>query len=257
MDFLRTPSFYNNEEYFNKYLGKTSYYLSLQNVVNKIITLTNPQVVLEMGAALGTTTCLMAQKHPNTIFFGTDIREEIISQATSLSETQKNVTFFTADMCEQANSDLCSYDLIYMLYSFHHIVDPLENKLLFLKNCYRNMKTGSYLLIVETFLPDGIPTLKEHISIKELFKLRSEEGYASTYWAALKSLSTTDLNFAQEVANFSKSEESIAGENVYNRVDEYLVDFPWLIEAAKDCGFKIVIAEPVNALMEKAILLRR
>jgi len=29
-DYDETPSFYNNDEMFEKYLGKTSYYLALQ-----------------------------------------------------------------------------------------------------------------------------------------------------------------------------------------------------------------------------------
>lgn len=257
MDFIKTPSFYNNEEYFNKYLGKTSYYISLQNIVEKIISLTNPNSVLEMGAALGTTTLLMANKFPNTKFVGTDIREDIVSTASDLCKDVSNLSFFAADMCELAKQDLSSYDLIYLLYSFHHILDPLSSKADFLQNCYANMKKGSFLLITETFLPDGIPQLEKHISIRELFKLRAEEGYASTFWAALECLDITNVDLAQQIANFSKSEESLAGENVYNRIDEYLVDFSWLIETASSCGFDVVIAEPVNALMEKAILLRK
>lgn len=257
MDFLKTPSFYNNEEYFNKYLGKTSYYTSLQNIVEKIISLAKPNTVLEMGAALGSTTLLMASRFPNTKFIGTDIREDIVSKALDLSKDVSNVSFFVADMCELAQQDLSSYDLIYLLYSFHHISDPICNKTAFLQNCYLNMKKGSFLLITETFLPDGIPQLEKHASIRELFKLRAEEGYASTFWAVLENLNSQNIALAQQIANFSKSEESLAGENVYNRIDEYLVDFSWLIETAQKCGFDVVISEPVNTLMEKVILLRR
>ena len=257
MNFLRTPSFYNNEEYFNKYLGKTSYYIGLQNVVEKVISLAKPNTILEMGAALGTTTLSMANKFPNSRFVGTDIREDIVSTASDLCKNVSNISFFAADMCELAKQNLSSYDLIYLLYSFHHILDPISNKTTFLQNCYSNMRKGSLLLIAETFLPDGIPQLEKHASIHELFKLRAEEGYASTFWAALETLDTPNIELARQIADFSKSEESLAGENVYNRTDEYLVDFSWLIETASKCGFDIVIAEPVNALMEKAILLRK
>lgn len=257
MDFFKTPSFYNNEEYFKRYLGQTSYYTALQNTIEKIISLTTPHTVLEMGAALGTTTLLMANKFPNIQFVGTDIRKDIVSKALDLSKNVDNASFFTADMCELAKEDLSSYDLIYLLYSFHHILDPLNNKKTFLQNCYSNMKKGSFLLIAETFLPDGIPQLAKHASIQELFKLRAEEGYASTFWTALENINDQDIELAKQIADFSKSEESIAGENVYNRIDEYLVDFSWLIETALQCGFNVVISEPVNALMEKAILLKR
>lgn len=257
MDFYKTPSFYNNEDYFNKYLGKTSYYIGLQKVTDKIISLITPTKVLEMGSALGTTTSFLASKYPSITFVGTDIREDVVKQANSISTNTDNVSFFTANMCDLATKSLEEYDLIYLLYSFHHIIDPLENKIEFLKNCYKNMKTGSYLLITETFLPEEITSLKEDQAILNLFKYRSIEGYASTYWEALSGLDKNSLQFATEVAEFSKHEESIAGENVYHRIDEYLINFSWLVDEAKSCGFEIIIAEPVNSVMEKALLLRK
>ena len=36
MDYQDTPSFYNNQEFFSQYLGCTSYYIGLKNVVKKI-----------------------------------------------------------------------------------------------------------------------------------------------------------------------------------------------------------------------------
>ena len=51
MDYDNTPSFYNNSEYFERYLGRTSYYLGLQKAVDKIIAAVGPEKVLELGTA--------------------------------------------------------------------------------------------------------------------------------------------------------------------------------------------------------------
>ena len=252
-----TPSFYNNEEYFNKYLGQTSYYLGLQNIVDKTVALTKASRVLELGAALGTTTIRLGMKYPQVSFVGTDIREDVIKTANENAKEYTNITFFAQDMCEQVKEDLSEYDLIFQLYAFHHILDPLEKKTEFLNDCYRNMKKGAYLLIAETFLPETVENLKDDDVILDLWKQRSMEGYASTYWAALQELTDEGITFAQKVAQTSKEEEFEAGKHVYDRDDEYLVKFSWLKEEAVKSGFEIVIAEPVNALEENVILLRK
>lgn len=141
MDYQNTPSFYNNEDFFNQYLGCTSYYTGLQNVVKKIIKLTNAHKVLELGSALGTTTLTVAKEYPNVVFCGSDIRADIVDQANKEAKKYKNVSFMQADMCEHvASSELSEFDLVFLLYSFHHILDPLDKKIEFLKNCYANMK---------------------------------------------------------------------------------------------------------------------
>lgn len=256
MDYQNTPSFYNNEEFFNQYLGCTSYYTSLQNVVKKIIKITDAHSVLELGSALGTTTLAMAKEYPNIVFSGSDIREDVVAQANEEAQKYNNVAFVQEDMCEHVTSTaLSGFDLIFLLYSFHHILDPLENKIEFLKNCYTNMKSGSYLLITETFLPEETEELKENLQIKRLFEQRAAEGYASTFWSTLSSI--TEVEIAKKAANVSLNEELEAGRLVNERNEEYLVKFSWLVEAAKTCGFKVVIAEPVNSIMEKALLLQK
>lgn len=259
MDYKDTPSFYNNEEYFKKYLGCTSYYSGIQNVTEKLISLTKPANVLELGAALGATTSKLVAAFPDMSFNGTDIREDIVKQAEEDSDRKgiKNVSFFAEDMCKTAKRDLSGYDLIYLLYSFHHIPDPLGKKTEFLRDCYQNMKKGAYLLITETFLPEEAENICEDKSIKELFRYRSLEGYASTYWEALNGISKEDIKFARSVAEFSGREESRAGDHVYDRQDEYLVKFSWLKEQAEHAGFHTVIAEPVNCVMEKVLLLKK
>lgn len=256
-DYKNTPSFYNNAEYFNKYLGRTSYYINLQNVVDKIVKLTKPDKVLELGASLGTTSIKLAKSYPDTFFVGADLRPEVVELAQKSVSNRSNISFFAEDMCETVEKPLDEYGLIFMLYSFHHILDPLDRKVKFLEDCYKNMRRDSYLLILETFLPEEINEVKEEQPILNLWKLRAEEGYASTYWAALQELTEEGLDFANKVATISGRDESEAGNHVYRREDEYLIKFSWLKEKAKQSGFKVVIAEPVNCLYEKAILLRK
>lgn len=257
-NYFKTPSFYNNESYFEKYLGCTSYYLSLQNVVTKLVNLINPHFVLELGSALGTTTLMLANLFRNISFVGADIRGDVVVKANQGASVFENVSFIEADMCELVTLDnLSDYDLIFLLYSFHHILDPLENKIVFLRNCYNHMKLGSYLLIAETFIPEESRSLRHDQSIEDLFRIRSEEGYASTFWAALESISTDGIDLAKAAGHFSRTEESKAGDLVNSRVDEYLVKSSWLIKQAREIGFRVVLAEPVNVICEKAILLRK
>jgi len=254
MNYDYTPSFYNDEEFFNEYLGRTSYYLKLQDITKKLISICHPQEVLELGSALGTTISMLAQSFPTIQFTGIDIRGAIIQDAKNKYQNVNNLRFECADMCQFMGEQITKYDFIFLLYAFHHITDPLLTKENFLKKCYDNMKPGSYLFITETFLPsedDEWPT------VETLFKARALEGYASTYWESLRSLEDNDIKLASKIASTSLKEETTAGQLVKNRDSEYLVEFNWLIELCKKIGFHIVIAEPVNCINEKAILLLR
>lgn len=256
-EYDNTPSFYKEEEFFENYLGRTSYYLGLQRVLKKIIMLTEPRQVLELGSALGTTTISLANEFPKINFTGIDLRESVVQQANSKVKELQNVNFKCGDMTEVAKENLDEYDLIFMLYSFHHILDPLENKMKFLENCYSNMRKGARLLIEETFLPDGVSAIKRDEMILQLWKQRGLEGYASTFWAALDSLTQEGLEETHRIAKVSQTEEIKAGDLVYVRDGEYLIESKWLVDAAKKAGFKVLLAEPVNCVEENAILLER
>ncbi len=256
-NYTLTPSFFTNEEYFNKYLGCTSYYKGLQQIASKLIEYTKSENILEMGCALCNTLYFLADRYPNKYFTGIDIRDVILEEASKSMDFRRHITLEQAEMCSYAKKDLSSFDMIYMLYSFHHIPDPLKNKQQFIEDCYKNMKKDAYLLIMETFLPEEAETMSFDPTIVELFHYRSEEGYASTFWEALESLEEDKIVKAREVAKVSMNEESKAGENVYDRQDEFLVKFSWLEDLALKTGFKVVLAEPVNAIQEKAILLQK
>ncbi len=256
-----TPSYFNNLEYFNKYLGKTSYYYGLQHALSTIIAKTKPQRVLELGCALGNTTFLLANMFLDIEFCGIDMRDDIVSKTNKTQECRDfqgkdNASFVCDDMTRYVKKDeLASYDLIYMLYSFHHILDPNENKKHFLLDCIEHMKSNGFLFVGETFLPEG------GMSISELWNIRAEEGYSSTFWNSFADDKLSNLNNgiikAQEASITSYNEERDAGIHVENRTDEYLITRSWLANTAEKVGFSIVINEPTNALGDGVILLQK
>lgn len=253
MDYDKTPSFYKNNEMFEKYLGNSSYYIGLQNALSKLIALTKAQNILELGCGNGSTCVRIAKENDDCDIVAVDMREDIVNVAKGNAKDVNNLSFETSDMTDYVKDNGLDFDFIYLLYSFHHILDPLENKVYFLEKCYNNMNEGAYLAILETFLPNEVND--GFVSVDELFVYRAKEGYASTFWNVLDNIGEIDL--AKEIGEFSKSNELNAGVLVANRDNEYLVNDAWLVSIAEEVGFSIVLCEPCNAVMDKVILLRK
>lgn len=257
-DYTQTPSYYNNVEYFNKYLGETSYYTGLQQNINKLVKLTNAKSILELGSALGTTSTMLAQAFPNAHITGLDVRADIVEKAQRYNFNNTNLEFLQGDMTYYVkHKELLKYDFIFCLYSFHHIVDPLDKKIQFLRNCFTNMNYGAYLCVGETFLPEEAATLSNDKSIMQLWEERSREGRASTFWTALEGVTPEAIQLAKEVARVSYDEEFEAGKLVYKRQDEYLIKASWLAENAKKAGFTEIINMPMNSIGEHILLFRK
>ena len=254
-DFTKTPSYFNNNETFEKYLGQTSYYLALQDAVEKIIRITKPSKVLELGSATGATTIKLAKLFKNIKFVGVDMRSDVTAIAVKEAEENKasNAGFMTGDMCETVKAEMDD-DLVYLLYSYHHITDPVEKKITFLQDAYKNMKNNSYLCISETFIPETATDLYDSEEILNLWRVRKEEGAASTFWKALSSLDENELDLTRQIADYSRENEYLAGQLVAKRQDEYLIKRSWLADTGAKIGFKIIINEPVNALGDGVIL---
>ena len=90
-----TPSFYNSQEVFEKYLAQTSYYKGLQNNVIKLCKLSESKKILELGSATGATSFAIAKAIPDATVIGIDMRSDIIAVANGLKEKNKvnNVNF--------------------------------------------------------------------------------------------------------------------------------------------------------------------
>lgn len=256
-EYAHTPSFYNNEDTFKKYLGQTSYYQKLQNSVVDIVSHIDPDRITELGSGTGETTIRLAHEFPSAEILGIDNRESVteISRENLEDLDLSNLTFATADMREYVQCSLP--EMVVMLYSFHHIPDPLEQKVDFLEDCYETLPDGGYICIAETFLTTDSRSELADREIRSTWADRGLEGYASTFWAALDGLSQSDIENAQDVGEFSRQHEREAGENVRMRDEEYLITMDWVVEHAQRVGFEVVLSEPVNSLGDGIVLLQK
>jgi len=258
-DYNQTPSFYNNEEVFKKYLGRTSYYLSLQNAVAKVISLLKPKHIVELGSGTGATVNRIASENKESEFIAVDVRDEMVKVGQNLSNemNNKNVLFISFDMVKYINECNTLPEFIYMLYSFHHIEDPIDNKHNFLKSCFGKMDSGSRLCIAEAFLPEHTNYIDLQANLKKIWASRSFEGYASTLWESIETFDEQGIEKAREIGRYSYNNEWIAGELVAERDNEYLVTINWLCDTAKEIGFNIDIAEPCNNNGDYVVVLKK
>lgn len=254
----QTPSFYNSESVFKKYLAQTSYYLALQNNLSLITKILQPNSILDLGCGTGATSIRLGVENPTSNIVAIDFRKNMIDIGKKKMARQdvSNVKFLKEEMCDYVEQLKAMPDLAILLYSFHHIPDPNSNKINFLKHCYERMNKSSYLCIAETFLPESINPTVQKSDIAHLWSRRILEGYSSTFWSALKGISNNDISNAHEAGEYSMKYEKLAGELVLKRDEEYLVELSWLKKQALEIGYEIVLAEPCNALGESIILLK-
>lgn len=247
-EFDQTPSNYNTEEMFEKYLGNTSYYSTLQENVLKISSFIDPDFVLDLGCGIGTTT----KKIRNYIgcqVLGIDKRFEPLE----IARQNTDCNYICADLTgvtDVLNQNMSSVDLVTMLYSFHHIQDPLLKKITFLEQLYNHLSPGSYVCIAEGF------TNETQLDLNALWTQRGIEGYSSTFWGTLNGLDERSIENSRSIGEFSQEHELEAGENVRNRDGEYLVSRDWLEDKSNKIGFDVVISEPCNALGDCIVLLK-
>jgi ubiquinone/menaquinone biosynthesis C-methylase UbiE len=252
-DYTKTPSYYNSQDVFLKYLGKTSYYLGLQKAMLTVLEMTASKKILELGFGTGQTSVKVAKANPTSEISAVDLRSDMIDIAQALADKKKikNIHFSCDDMIEYVKGNLNQFDMIYLLYSFHHIPDPLSLKTKFLEDCFSNMKTDSYLCIAETFLPEY------DFDISDFWILRGDEGYASTWWKSFRDSKMEDFSIADEVAGYCRKMEIEAGRLVVARKDEYLIKRSWLQQEAEQQGFRTVLSKPTNGLGDGILLLRK
>ena len=250
-----TPSFFKTQEMFEKYLGQTSYYNVLQNDILKLCSFINPKIILELGSATGSTSMLLARNNPQSKIIGIDMRQDVVNVANILSRESniQNVSFKKSDFLEY--SGYSEVDFIVMLYSFHHIPDPIVEKEKFLYKLKSETDKGTYLCIGETFLPKRYSDMNKD-EILEFWNLRAEEGRASTFWSSLNGLEKESVLKSTDIADFCAKHESIAGIEVAKRETEFLVTSKELIEMSKHIGWETIISFPCNTIGEEIVLLK-
>lgn len=253
-EYEKTPSFYNSEQTFKKYLGETSYYLNLQNSVIDLIKYSKSDSILELGSGLGHTTRRINLECENIKnITAIDNRDKVINKCKNKNEFD-NIHYKNNDMTNYVTENEINEQFILLLYSFHHIEDPHSNKKSFLQDIYKKMNENSYICIAEAFLPEEN---SNYDSIKHLWNLRSKEGYASTFWNSLDGIGENNISRSKRIGEFSQNHELTAGENVESRSNEYLVTLSWLEETMKNIGFNIILSEPVNAFNDYIVLSKK
>ncbi|WP_423743134.1 methyltransferase domain-containing protein (plasmid) [Haladaptatus sp. SPP-AMP-3] len=258
-DFDGTPSFYTSDETFEKYLGQTSYYEALQKNVVELVSHAAPDRILEMGSGTGQTSVRLAEEMPTTGILGIDNRATVteVSRNNAKKLGVSNLSFETADMTEYVKTVTSLPEMVVLLYSFHHIPDPLDQKVDFLEDCYTALPEGGHICIAETFLKNDARDTAANRETQIRWANRGVEAFASTFWSALDGIDPAAIEHAQEVGEFSREHELEAGDNVLTRDDEYLISMKWLVDHAQSVGFDVLIAEPVNAVGDGIVLLRK
>ena len=256
-DYNKTPSFYNTQEVFEKYLGQSSYYNALQRNVVKLCMLSKCKRILELGCATGATSITLAKAIPSANIIGLDMRDNVIKVAEQQARIHnvKNLDFVVSNFCNYPKYS--AYDFIVMLYSFHHIEDPETNKIKFLSKIYNQVKKNTYLCIAETFLNCELNKSGFTAKTRALWNLRVHEGKSSTFWSAIEGLRECDIKFAKEVGTFCGKYEEIAGNEVLERKTEFLLTKERLCEIARQIGWKVIICEDCNTIGEAIILLQK
>jgi len=258
-DFEKTPSFYANDKVFKKFLYKTSFYQGLQKNLLGIVKKLKPENVLELGFGTGQTSFLVAKQNKNSNLVSVDMRNEMVDVASGLAEKYKinNIKFVQGDMSSYVKQDLTQFDFIFMLYAFHHIPDPHQNKIEFLKQCYKNMKKGAYICIAEAFVPENLSDEGADPRILSIWQERGKESYASVFWNCLNGLDEKSIAKAETIASYSQSMELMAGELVAGRNNEYLVKISWLAIEAEKIGFKTILNENINSIADSILLFQK
>ena len=255
--------YHENEEEFDMYLGQTSYYLSLQRNISKLIKLIKPEgaKILELGFRTGRTAVRIANDHKGSNVVALCEDTEVLKNAIDIAKTHgscDNITFIEDKIAAfvASRKELEEYDIVYMLYSFHHIPDSEKgqhaNKVVFLRDCFINMKLNSYLCIADLFLSDNNSVFE-----KSFIKNRIKEGEASTFWNSLMGIDEREILVAEKKANNCQENEKAVILNANKREREYLISLDWLEQQAEKAGFITVINRNINAVGDTIIIFRK
>ncbi len=257
-DYQGTPSFYNSQEVFERFLAGTSYYLGLQNAVSRLVSLIKPKNMLELGFGTGATACRLASEHPDIGIDAIDARANMIPTGEEQARLRQldNVRFTQGDLLDYVDENKHLPDLVYMLYVFHHIPDPSEKKIEFLKTCKDKLPEGGYLCIADVFIPETPNKTELEARLLQNWSMRIMEAYSSVFWTALDDVNPESVARAQQAGRYSMKQEQEAGDLVIRRDKEYMVSTAWLVEEAGKIGFSVIVNEPVNTVGDSVVLLR-
>lgn len=248
---------FNDNQEFEKYVAKTSFYTSTQNAVCKIVKAIEPNYLLELGSGNGNTSVRIARENSRTSIVAVDIRQNMVGLGEERSKFYrlKNLTFVCGDLTKLDNFNMKNVNAVLLLYSFKYISDPNSNKKDFLSSLYNSMQKGARVIIGDTFL-NNEKTFDKN-AVHAIYETRAKEAYDSSFWNHLESISKSDIKnliqVAEECENKVLEQEVLA----QNRETIYLVNSNWLCEVAKEIGFDVELCNRVNSCNDYVIVLKK
>lgn len=244
---------FENEEEFNFIVADTWAYNNMQNMVSKLVSFIKPQYLIEFGSGSGATSIRLAKENTNTSVVAVDLRAQMIGIGEVKANKVKNVTFVNGDLTKLDNFNLANANVILLMYSFKYIADPVENKFEFLKNIYDRMQPGAYLIIGDTFIENNATKQAVKKQLEDRFYNDSKD----VFWNSLKGVTDEDIkrSFELQTLNREKTKEQI--DLGVNRDGIYYVSREWMSESVKKIGFKLVLGERLNSLLDTIYLLKK
>lgn len=239
------------------YLETCTYYKKLQNAVSKLVKFISPNYMVELGCGNGNTTVRLALENPMTSIVALEIVKERVENSSISAKNRKvrNITFVQGDFTKLKNFNLKNCGLVMMMYSFTWILDPLKNKIDFLKGLYDNLSEGAYILIADTFLLSKEGTLPEQL--ERLFYARKKESKEEAFWENLSGLSGKELSNAKSSICKAETNEDEIYKDAQERTQRCFVARQWLSDTATKIGYKVLISEYVNGLNDGVVLLKK
>jgi ubiquinone/menaquinone biosynthesis C-methylase UbiE len=233
-------------------------YKEMKNVLHKTVRILKPKNILELGFASGDNSIIMQKASPNSKITAIDERDEMkrIAIKNMNNQGMNGISFKTTDL-SYVDQLASMPDFTLMMYTFHHIEDPLEQKYQFLKTIFLKMYKGQHLCICDIFLPESISEPIEYIETRNFWNNRIKETYYNSFWNSLQSFSSEDIEISKKIAKRAFDNEILASNLVLQRENEYLVKLSWLKETTSKIGFKIVVCEYINALNDGVVLLQK
>lgn len=249
--------YFNDDEEFDSVLGKTSYYISMQNYISKLVSSYDPYYLIEFGSGNGNTAIRIAKENPNTSIVAVDIREQLINDSGAKKDTLKvkNLTFVHGDLTKLENYNLINVDIVLLVYSYNFIDDPLEQKKEFLSNLFSKMKEGAKVIIGDWFLNDT-KTYDEN-DIKTLYKARVTEGAKSVFWNMLDGKENEHIENAHDNFDVYNKHHKNLLKNVILRKNIYPTSKKWLIDTAVEVGFSVLLEDYINNINDAVIVLKK
>lgn len=240
----------------NNVSGKIINYTELKNCVVKLVELLGPKDIMEVAFGSGLTATMISQAITDIKIKVIDIKK--LEKDENLDsvidpEIHKYIDFIRADI-NYIHGLKTLPELILFVNSFHHIGDPLDNKILLLQKLFQQLSSGSRVCIADPFLPEFYGFVDEIAETRRMWDNRIMDTYCNTFWSSLDGYKKDNVIYSRNFAKKAFDMELKAGNAVIERKDECLVRMSWLVETVRKIGFEVEIAETCNCLRDGILL---